>query len=433
MDDADLDRLAARIVADVVAAATAATGSGAYDWWKVLFALYPNSKPTHAKRVRDPAVLAEDVTALLAADGWQGPVRPCVFCGAACTVLWAKSTLPMFDSLRAINTLPPRVAGWPVCRSCRLAVWALPYGAWVTAGSATVLTCEADGVERAFVARHVRRAARIGQLGFEGLASGRGPEAEVLRALRAHADAPAPAVLWTFKNDNQEPWLRVSAIRAGAVGFLHRMPADPDCAAGWSALKRALHRTGSSGEVVLDGATAAARTLFDPDQAPTDRLLDLLWRLSRNDEPSSLRMWRWRALAALYVKEMHAMDPQRLRPVAELIARWIAADSRRGRFNEYRRAAGSAYPLSRLLVEMSARLYRDGHVVGDLTDVTPELLAAGEQGWRTRACLWFEVMAELHRQGVTISESPLEDDTDEEAPTRFDPLADEAEADEDYA
>lgn len=268
LDDADLDRLAARIVADVVAAATAATGSGAYDWWKVLFALYPNSKPTHAKRVRDPAVLAEHVTALLAADGWQGPVRPCVFCGAACTVLWAKSTLPMFDSLRAINTLPPRVAGWPVRRSCRLAVWALPYGAWVTAGSATVLTCEAEGVERAFVARHVRRAARIGQFGFEGLASGWGPEAEVLRALRAHADAPAPAVLWTFKNDNQEPWLRVSAIRAGAVGFLHRMPADPDCAAGWSALKRALHRTGSSGEVVLDGATAAARTLFDPDQAP---------------------------------------------------------------------------------------------------------------------------------------------------------------------
>jgi CRISPR-associated protein Cst1 len=39
---ADLDAVADRLTGDVARASVAPKDSGAYDWWKVLFALYPN-------------------------------------------------------------------------------------------------------------------------------------------------------------------------------------------------------------------------------------------------------------------------------------------------------------------------------------------------------------------------------------------------------
>ena len=136
----DLEVVASRLVADVSTAAVAAKGTAAYDWWKVLFALYPNSKATHSKRPREKAALREALAELFVTDDLQKPAHPCTFCGTRAAAVWAKSTLPMFDTNKALNTLPPGIAGWPVCRGCRVSAWALPYGAWVTAGSATVLS-----------------------------------------------------------------------------------------------------------------------------------------------------------------------------------------------------------------------------------------------------------------------------------------------------
>ena len=140
----------------------------------------------------------------------------------------------MFDSLKAVNTLPPGMAGWPACRACRIAMWALPYGAWVTAGSATVLTCPEDAVERRFVRKNVERAPRIQMLGFTGLSASASPETVTLGALRAHGGhAAVGTTLWVFKNDNQDAWLRVTSTRGGVPAFVRAMFADPDCRAGW--------------------------------------------------------------------------------------------------------------------------------------------------------------------------------------------------------
>ncbi|TQN30266.1 CRISPR-associated protein Cst1 [Haloactinospora alba] len=422
----DMDRAEARIINDVVAAATAPREAAGYDWWKVLFTLYPNAKPTHAKRERTREGLHPQVQEMFAPDQDTGVLRPCTFCGTRCSVLWAKATLPMFDSVRAVNTLPPGVAGWPVCRSCRLAMWALPYGAWVAAGSATVLTCDNPEVERAFVARNTLRARRIHQFGFSGLRSGAGPEAVALQALRKHAaDAPAATALWMFKNDNQEPWLKTSGTRTGVARFLHRMLADRDCQSGWKRLRHALERRDSSGAVTLSGATGAARTLFDADLQSGDRLLSELWRrAARTEEYHWSTLWQWRALAALYAEVMYEVDNQQLRPAATLVARWIAAESSRGRFNEYRQVAGSAYHLHKLLMTAGARLYLNGEAPADITNVAPELLASGQHGWRNRGLLFFEVLAELRRLEVSIGtaadaeedddKDPLSDGDDEE-------------------
>jgi CRISPR-associated protein Cst1 len=417
----DVERVAERVAAEVVVAATTDKDSAAYDWWKVLFALYPNSKPTHAQRERDPVKLLPEIKALFAADRADGRLQPCTFCEQSCQAVWAKSVMPLFDSQKALNNLPPGVPGWPVCRACRLTLWALPYGAWVTAGSATVLTCDDPTVERAFVTRNVLRAGKIRQLGFKGLPASAGPEAVTLRALREHADTSgAAATLWTFKNDNQEPWLRTSSTRKGVAPFLRAMLAEPDCRRGWQDLRRSMKRRDKAGQVVVDGETAVARTLFDRDGEQVDRLPLELWNRSRDpDKVTARTLLRWRALCRLYLEVMYEMDVERLEPVAELLTEWIQKESTRGRFNDYRRAAGSSYQLHKLLMSASARLYLDGRRPADITEMAPQLLTDGPQGWRLRAQLFFEVIAKLSAAGAPVDKPDEGEEIDDKAPALF--------------
>lgn len=410
-----LEGVVTRIVGDVVEAAVARPDTGAYDWWKVLFALYPNSKPTHAKRTKDRTALSHEMVQLFLPDDAEGPGRTCTFCGQHCTVLWAKTTLPMFDSIRSLNTLPPGTAGWPVCRGCRVALWALPYGAWVTAGSATVLMCDNPQVERQFTDQNVRRAGRIRQSGFKGLPAQAGPEAVTLEALREHtAGAPAATSLWMFKNDNQEPWLRVSATRTGVARFLQRMWADPDCRDGWKDLRRRLGHQDRRGKAV-NGATTVARLLFDREGEQSDRLPKELRAQSGDwEKVSRLTLMRWRALCRLYGEVMYEVDPDRLEPVAELLATWIAQESHRGRFNEYCRAAGSGYQLHRLLMTVSAGLRLRGVPQKALDAATlTDLFGNGSKGWLDRALLFFEVSAKLDAKQVPIGAK--RDDSGDEA------------------
>jgi len=404
----DVGKVAERLTTDCVRAGTARDGDGVYDWWKVLFALYPNAKPTHAARSRDREELRPAVAAMFAPDPPGAVLRPCVFCARPSAALWAKATLPMFDTTKALNTLPPQVAGWPVCRACRVAMWALPYGAWVTAGSATVLTCDSALVERDFARRNVGRAARIQQLGFSGLAAGASAETVTLAAVRAHADpACHSATLWTFKNDNQEPWLRVTATRGGLTTFVVRMLADAECWRGWRALQHAMHKTDKAGAVAVSGAAAAARLLFDREDQPAGRLAGTLLGLA--DDPgrvSARTVVAWRSLCRLYLEVICGMDDDqlgRLKPARELIAEWITQEANpRGRFNDYVRAAGSDYLLQKLLMTASARLLLDGRQPADITGVAPALLARGPDGRRLRGLLFFDVVADLVARGAQI-------------------------------
>ncbi|WP_242666154.1 MULTISPECIES: hypothetical protein [Parafrankia] len=401
----DLAAVADQITADVVRAALAAKDAAAYDWWKVLFALFPNSEPTHAKRSRDRGVLAPAVARFFHPDA-DAPVRPCCFCGAAAGTLWSKMMLPLFDSPKALNTLPPETAGWPVCRPCRISLWAMPYGAGVTAGSATVLSCPESTVERAFVAAGCRRTARIRAAGFSSLPSDASPEAVTLWALRDHAqyDRPSSVTLWTFKNDNQDPWLRVSETRVAVVGFLRALPTDPAAYRGWRSLQRACHQKDKKGVVVRHGRDVVARALFETADRPPDQLCrELVRQLGDLEEVSAQNLRDWRALHALYLREMYGMDRNLLAPATTLLADWISAERNpRGRFNEYRKVAGRGFGLQVLMMEASARLYLDGRNPPDVTRVTKGLLAAGGEGTRLRGQLFFEVVAELVARGVEI-------------------------------
>ncbi len=412
----DLDDVAAKLVRDVVRASVAAKDSAAYDWWKVLYALFPNAKPTHAGRSRDTAVLTREVEQFFIVERAGAVLRPCVFCGAPAAALWSKSMLPMFDTTKFLNTLPPRAAGWPVCRACRIALWAMPYGAAVTAGSATVLTCDDDAVERAFVVDNCERAARIRQTGFSSLPSNASPEAVTLWALRTYAKSrPVAATLWMFKNDNQEPWLRVTGTRLAVVGFLHVLPANKDADRGWRRLEHALTRRAADGAVVRSGRDVIARTLFDPANGPRDRLLVEMFNCRDSiDKMPGSTLRAWRALFALYLREMCGVDSGVLKPVTELLVDWITAEANpRGRFNEYRKVAGRAFLLQRLLMEASGRLLLDGRRPSDITGVTGALFGSTPQGWQLRGQLFFEVVAELVVRKAPIGTRDDSDDSDD--------------------
>ncbi|MGH3932656.1 MAG: hypothetical protein ACRDTF_22085 [Pseudonocardiaceae bacterium] len=429
----DLESVAGQLVDDVVRAAIAAKDSEFYDWWKVLFALYPNSKATHSGRPKDADALRPEIADLFAADPMPARMRPCTFCGSSSGMLWTKKNLPLFDTDRAVNTLPPQSAGWPVCRACRIAMWALPYGARVTAGSATVLTCEDPYVEWKFAQRNVARAARIRQLGFSGLGADASPEYVALKVLSDPAvHRLVGTTLWMFKNDNQDPWLRVTGTRVAVAGFLRRMQADPQAWKGWLHLRRVLTRRDTRGVVVQHGADAAAKTLFEGESQRSDGLLrTLLSRAERTDQVSQRALLAWGALFRLYVKEMYEMDSSGLKPVVNVLAEWITAEKNasRGRFGEYQSIASDPYKLNGLLMKATARLVLDGRRPADVTEAAPVLLASGSQGWRLRGQLFFEVVAVLMERDVQIGKKTETDD--EEIPEMtIPPNVDE---EEDYA
>ncbi|MET8013311.1 hypothetical protein ABZU86_27215 [Streptomyces sp. NPDC005271] len=417
--EADLEAVASRIISDVSAAAVAAKDTPAYDWWKVLFALYPNSKATHSKRSRDQAVLRAAIAEMFVPEDSQAPTRPCTFCGAPAAAVWAKSTLPMFDTNKALNTLPPGVAGWPVCRGCRVAAWALPYGAWVTAGSATVLSCEEETAERAFSARNVQRAQRIMHLGFSGLPADARAELVAVRAMRSlRAGLPAAATLWSFKNDNQEPWLRVTRTRRAVPVFLATVEGNAELSRGWRLLELALTRHDKNGQLLAGGPAEAARLLFEAEDG---RSRSLLWQLHSVLHQSDGH-WSTRNRAALtrlaftYAEEVLGMSPD-LKPVATVVADWIehGSGSPRGRLAEYRNVALSDYKLGTLLLQAHFRLTLDGRpVVAGPEDWRP-LIQQRPRAWEQRMLLAATVLQILQERGVAVSEKRAE--ADEESRT----------------
>ena len=427
---AEVGEVADRLTDDIVRAAMADKDTAGYDWWKVLFALYPNSPATHSKRSRDPGDLREAITRLLAPD--TSPASsPCAFCGQSAGTLWGKDKLPMFDSVKAVNTLPPGLPGWPVCRGCRIAMWALPYGAWVTAGSATVMTCADDAVERRFIKSNVLRAQRIQHLGFSSLPADASAETVTLGALREHAArAGTGSTLWLFKNDNQDAWLRVTATRGGVPTFIRRLFADQACRAGWRALQGVLTARDKDGQIKTSGIAAAAKTLFDPADQPggpvADRLQrELLRQVGDIENRTARTLMAWQALCRLYLEVMHEMDVGQVKPACELIAGWIMAEPNpRGRFNRYVKASARWPDLQKLCMEATARLLLDGQRPPDITGVASSLFAPDMNGWRLRGLLFFDVVADLARRNAPIGHKTGSDEPGEDLSAQtFDPSA----------
>lgn len=276
---AELDTLCRRIVADACAAGAATPESPAYDWWKVLAALYPNSKIAHNGRPRDPAVLREQLLPFFAPDDPAGGAAwPCTYCHTPAAHVWGKTMLPVVDSTRYVNNLPNRrIAGWPVCRACRISAWAFPYGAWAAPGSVTALTAERHEIERTFAAANVRRATRIMRDGFGGRVPRGGAH---LRAMRSAAGVTGLSAinLYEMRNDNQDPWITIHRARRSVPAFAATVRGNTPLRRAWRLLELGI------GD---DGPEEAAYWLFEREGEQWT-LLGLIHQLLRDVDRWSL-------------------------------------------------------------------------------------------------------------------------------------------------
>lgn len=68
--------------------------------------------------------------------------------------------------------------------------------------------------------------------------------------------------LWSFKNDNQEPWRRVTRTRRAVPAFLATVDGNAPLRRGWRLLEIALTQRDQDGQVTVGGSAEAARLLF---------------------------------------------------------------------------------------------------------------------------------------------------------------------------
>ncbi|MFJ5122372.1 hypothetical protein [Kitasatospora sp. NPDC088548] len=285
--DDDLDRVAARIAADCERAGRLAKGASGWAWLVRLAGMYPQSPPVHPSRAKNPQPIGARVLDFLGPDPdpvhvveQGGRVWPCWMCQVpGASIRWGKDKLPLSDSAQHLNNSTVYGGGYPLCRSCRVAVWALPY---TTATSATGLNvtvgCWDERTERTIATTFlaVNQQARA-----EGWTSWRqGPSAEdvLWQLLADHRENRVQLDLQRWSNDNRTPRLDIRHLSPQAALRLADLHHDADPAE----LRRAARTTGHhpldlalSPDLLDQALTTAPRwaahvlTALDPDQPPT--------------------------------------------------------------------------------------------------------------------------------------------------------------------
>lgn len=218
----DLDRVVDEIVEAAARGATAVRGEAGWAWWQRLAAGFPNSPATHPGRGRDPERIASRVRALFGPDDGADPA-PCWTCGRPATAWWGKSLWPLQEPIGRLNSGHPR--GVATCRTCRIALWCLPFAAGYARG--WMWTISGSGpLEEAFAAAQVRFARRALKEDWADWEQAPHPQEVLVAAL---ADHPGPVQVQRWTNDNRNPQaafadlsLEGSRWLAAASGDAHR-------------------------------------------------------------------------------------------------------------------------------------------------------------------------------------------------------------------
>lgn len=146
-----------------------------------------------------------------------------------------------------------------------------------------------------------------------------------------------------------------------------------------------------------------------------------------------------RARAARDPGDMADVHRRRVAPIAAAVASWIGLPDdpgqRRRRFRDWRRNANSTYRLAETLIVATGELALlrevpegiDPEVVKAMTTRAEEAVDGAEphlglSAWRWRAVLWWEVLAELKRRGISVA---LPDGAEDDEPIEFDTGEDE--------
>src|SRR5699024_10467940 len=302
----DVDRVVERIITDAVAAAQAPKKGPGYAWWMALAAAYPNSPVVHpSRRRRTAGELRTKLDALFAPDG-AGARWYCSCCNRPAAQRWGKSLWPLTDSVNHINNSPDGVGGHPVCRSCRMCAWALPYAS--AHNGSQILTPDTDDEDLAMELARAMVERNLQAIEEQWSAWPRSWSATALaEPLRAH---PAELTALDWRNDNQEPFVYERCVDMPTARWWAHLGPEHQAAVERAAGERPVWSLLSEPRTLHTSQALLLRTLVE--QARTSALDELaegaLGEYSRN-----------LAQAAQLLLEASYLGERGLRPLASVL------------------------------------------------------------------------------------------------------------------
>ena len=316
-----------------------AADSGGF-WLGASYFLWPNSGLNPTARGKQSAAerrqLISEWRALRDASG--GPGAPCAYCGRAACGWFGKVDIPLGASIAHRNTTAPGHAGTPLCFPCVASLWAFPYGSSLSGGRAAAIHSWDDGFLAAMTRNAVLRTLASAAAG-PAKAARPGPYARewwAWSAVRSYSQRVTAGVeLIVLSNSNQEQLLATQELSQPLAEWLRSTNQRRDRRAGYQALVATQETKNVAGEAFL-----ARRAFTRPAQVLHTAIDQTLAQVSA----TTLIPAGAAALAPLvysYCCEVLTMDDkdvERIRELAERLARLLGKDNRPGPFRDFIRA-----------------------------------------------------------------------------------------------
>lgn len=374
-------------------------------WLGASYFLWPNSGLNPTARGKQSAAerrqLIGEWRALRDASG--GPGVPCAYCGRAACDWFGKVDIPLGASVAHRNTTAPGHAGTPLCFPCVASLWAFPYGTSLSGGRAAAIHSWDDGFLGATTRTAVARTLASAAAGH-AKAARPGPYARELwawSAVRAYSQRMTAGVeLIVLSNSNQEQLLATQELSQPLAEWLRSTNQHRDRHVGYQGFVATQATKNVPGEAFL-----ARRAFTRPAQVLHTAIDHLLAQVSA----SALIPAGSAALAPLvysYCCEVLTMDDkdvERIRELAQRLARLLGQDNRPGPFRDFIRAnakGGNLHGWFRSKGVDWLLLPRPEGTPAALLPVRDyRLLFEDERSWSWRRLLVFAVLEELGEVG----------------------------------
>lgn len=435
----DLDRVSVRIQHDAVRAAAAGKDQPGSWWQRAMGATFPNSPATHPGRAKRD--VAAELAVILDGPSHVAEDRvPCALCGRDAQRLVGKDHFALAASIKYRNTTARGVGGWPLCRPCLVAGWALPYGAAFVRGQLVALDSVSSELLMDLAGESVHYATQAGTIASAprlGLAN---PATIALRALRTYGGRQRTGVnVLVLRNDNRGASLQVHRVNERRCAFIVGLAQDPKATHAMGIVSRFHTRRGRDGSLKDPGVNQLARFLL---MRPDRDFLGLLRRTTSGLEAAGAPTHDLsvvRHLANRYAKEVLLVrddELTRINQIGARVAEVVGAHTARGPMHAFTKAMRSPGALAQWFRrEALDSLLRNPDREPLLTTSDYQLLqAAGPAGYTARDLLFFAVIASLHERGWgrTLSVDDREELADEFEELLKAPVGDE-DTEEDYA
>ncbi|MCZ1012260.1 hypothetical protein [Streptomyces lydicus] len=235
---ADLDSLAERIAADCDRSGHLSKDEPGWAWLVRLAGMYPQSPPVHPSRSKSTRPIGPRVRDFLGPDPDPSQVQasgqevwPCFLCGAAgASIRWGKDRFPLSDSTSHLNNSVVYGGGYPLCRGCRVALWALPYGTAAAGHENQTVTGFDDTLEAAVTAAHLKTSLQA--LDERWTTWRHAPAAHDLlwQTLAALPDPQVSVNILRWTHGNRESTLEMLDLTPAATAHLARLHHTADLA-----------------------------------------------------------------------------------------------------------------------------------------------------------------------------------------------------------